>query len=56
MIVMSILAVRVAIAASFLTLAVAAIETAQDLTGPYALLVFLVALTDLLRWRRRAAR
>jgi hypothetical protein len=46
-----ILAVRVAIAAFYLTLAVAAPERAKDVALEYAVLVFLVAAADIVRWR-----
>lgn len=45
-------AARVALAASYLTLAIADATTAADLAGPYAALVLLVAVVDLLRARR----
>ena len=49
-------AARAAIAASYLTLAVADLDTAADLAGPYAALVLIVAVSDLYAARRSHAR
>lgn len=48
--------VRVAIAASYLTLAFADRDTAGDIAGPYAALVFAVAVYDVRRYARTTTR
>lgn len=45
--------IRVALAASFTTLAVVDPETARDLSGPYAFIILVVFLADFVRQLRQ---